>query len=140
MKAAWDEARRNWTQSTACSELITILGESACIPKTTRKIICFELGGLEDSHSNSPFPASDGLPERSAMTKHASALTMAAVLSQRLGLDHNPILAQDPAYSVVAKQLLMEVGIEVVGGHGALAFTHVDEETLVFSCNPNVPV
>jgi SRR1 domain len=74
------------------------------------------------------------------MTQHAAALTMAAVLGQRLGIDPLPILAQDPIYSLVAKRLLKEEGIEVVGGRGSLAFTHVDENTLVFSCNSNIPV
>jgi len=36
--------------------------------------------------------------------------------------------------------LLSAQGIDVVGGRGSLAFTHVDENTLVFSCGPNIPV
>jgi hypothetical protein len=142
LKAAWDEARRNWTQSAVCSELTAILG-STCIPKTTRNITCFGLGSLEGSSDHSSLDVlatCDGLPRRSAMTQHAAALTMAAVLGERLGTEPLPILAQDPAYSLVAKRLLMDVGIAVVGGRGSLAFTHVDERTVVFSCNPNIPV
>jgi hypothetical protein len=74
------------------------------------------------------------------MTQHAAAITMAAVLGKRLGTDPLPILAQDPVYSMVAKRLLQGCGIEVIGGRGSLAFTHVDEGTIVFSCNPNIPV
>ena len=143
LKAAWDEARRNWTQSAVCSELTAILGRSTSIPKATRRIVCFGLGSLEGlpDHSSLDVPADcDGLPRRSAMTQHAAALTMAGVLGERLGTDPLPILAQDPAYSLVAKQLLIDVGIEVVGGRGSLAFTHVDEGTVVFSCHPNIPV
>ena len=141
LKTAWDEARRNWTQSAACKDLTAILSTST--PKVITRIVCFGLGSLEGSpdHSSLDVPADcDGLPRRSAMTQHAAALTMASVLGERLGTGPLSILAQDPAYSLVAKQLLMDVGIEVVGGHGSLAFTHVDEDTLVFSCNPNIPV
>jgi hypothetical protein len=143
LKAAWDEARRNWTQSAVCRELTATLGRSARIPKTTRKIVCLGLGSLEGSpdHSSLDVLATcDGLPCRSAMTQHAAALTVAAVLGERLGTGPLPILAQDPAYSLVAKRLLVDVGIEVVGGRGSLAFTHVDESTVVFSCHPNIPV
>jgi hypothetical protein len=124
LKAAWDEARRNWTQSALCSKLITILNRSAYTPKATR-IVCFGLGSLEGSpdHSSLDILATcDGLPRRSAMTQHAAALTIAGVLGERLGTDPLPILAQDPAYSLVAKRLLMDVGIEVVGGRDTRKF------------------
>ncbi|ORY66549.1 uncharacterized protein BCR38DRAFT_296954, partial [Pseudomassariella vexata] len=143
LKIAWDEAQRNWTQSTACNELIAILRESAYVPKTTKNIVCFGLGDLERGMSDFGlnFVATcDGLPLRRSMTQHAAALTMASVLGELLGTGPLPILAQDPAYSPASKQLLADEGIKVVGGRGSLAFTHVDEQTVVFSCHPNIAV
>lgn len=143
LKDTWDDARRNWTRSGVCNELAVILGSTACIPRGLKKIVCFGLGNLDESANPSLQDApytSDRLPHRRAMTQHAAALTMAAVLGGRLGTGPLPVLAQNPAYSPMAKRLLADEGIEVVGGHGSLAFTHVDDDTLVFSCNPNIPV
>jgi len=143
LKAAWDEARCNWNQNTVCSELTATLGKITYIPPNIKRIVCFGLGSLEgcqDYPYLDALSACDGLPLRREMTQHAAALTIATVLGERLGTNSLPILAQDPAYSSLAKRLLMSVGFEVVGGHGSLAFTHVDEETVVVSCYPDIPV
>lgn len=142
LQTAWEEARHNWSQSGVCSELIAILGAQAHIPNAT-KIVCFGLGNLEGSssvHGLDGISSCDGLPHRGAMTQHAAALTMATVLGERFGSGPLAVLAQDPAYTSLEKPLLENAGIKVVDGYGSLAFTHVDANTIVFSCHPNIPV
>ena len=143
VKAAWEESRHNWTRSPVYTELTDILAKSEMLPKITKKIVCFGLGSLEGWASHSvldDIAESDGRPLRRAMTQHAAALTVAKILGERAGTDPLPVLAQDPWYSPVAKRILTEAGIQVIDGHGALAFTHVDEHSLVFSCHPDIPV
>ncbi|KAI1859063.1 hypothetical protein JX265_010540 [Neoarthrinium moseri] len=142
LEAAWNESQHNWTLSSAYSELVAVL-RKATFPPTTNKIVCFGLGSLEGSQDYptlQDMAKCDGLPRRAAITQHAAALTIAEVLGQQLQRDPLPIYAQDPAYSPTATRILEEKGINVVGGCGSLAFTLVDDDTVVFSCHPNIAV
>jgi hypothetical protein len=143
LKTAWGDASYNWTESAGCRDLTTILAKSISIP-SANKIVCFGLGGLSDPSAGPEglvkLARGDGLPRRAAMTQHAAAITMAAVLGKRFGTDPLPIIVQDPDYTLADKKLLAEVGIEVVDGCGSLAFTHVDDKSVVLSIHPNIPV
>ncbi|KAI9162974.1 hypothetical protein HJFPF1_04569 [Paramyrothecium foliicola] len=142
VKNAWDEARANWLCSPTCQKLKEIFSKAAKFPKAT-KIVCFGLGSLEfpvDGRGLQRRATSDGLPLRAAMTQHASALTLAKVLGERQNCPPLRVVAQDPAYTTVGKQILRDEGFEVVEGYGSLAFTFVDEESVVISCHPNIPV
>lgn len=140
LKAAWDESQRNWTQSAACDQLADALRKDINIPKTIKRMVCFALGDLERAWEYDTIPAADGLPLRRSMTQHAAALTLATLFGELIGTEPLPVLVQDPAYTPESKQVLTEVGFEVVGGLGALGFTHVDDDTVVMSCSPDVPV
>ncbi|KAH8658046.1 hypothetical protein BX600DRAFT_514569 [Xylariales sp. PMI_506] len=149
LRSAWNEARQNWLQSTVCAKLAAILTTAPHFSATTNKVVGFGLGSLEVSIHGGSFgkeSSEDGLPLCRAMTQHAAALTVAHILGSRLGDVDNagpralPVLVQDPVYSPVAQQLLKEEGIQVVSGYGSLAFTHVDDDSVVISCHPNIPV
>jgi hypothetical protein len=138
----WAEARTNWQQSPACEELRAVFQGCQSLPKVTR-IVCLGLGSFEVAVTrvdNDEEAGLDGLPLRRSMTQHAAAITVAEVLGKQLPGARPVIMAQDPAYSALAKRILKEDGIEVIDGYGSLAFTLIDEETLVFSCCPNIPV
>ncbi|KAK7415735.1 hypothetical protein QQX98_005648 [Neonectria punicea] len=140
LQAAWDEARALWLESDSYAKLTELVTESK--PKAN-KVVCFGLGSLEGSVDYSTLDLKhslDGLPRRSAITQHLAAITMATLLGQQRGIDRVPILVQDPAYTTLGQQFLAAQDIEVIGGNGALGFTYVDEDTLVVSCHPNVPV
>ncbi|KAM5360946.1 hypothetical protein ACJZ2D_013400 [Fusarium nematophilum] len=138
LKAAWDAAQRNWVHSATCNELMGIFRKRSELLKTIKKILCFGLGTLERSFD--ALATCDGLPLHSAMTQHAAALTLATVLGELQGTSPIPVLTQDPAYTPVAKQLLTELGIKIVGGLSSLGFTLIDYDTLVFSCHPDIPM
>ncbi|KAH7148216.1 hypothetical protein EDB81DRAFT_457776 [Dactylonectria macrodidyma] len=142
LKSAWDEAWNNWSQSSVCHELTDVFRRCNHMPKAT-KIVCFGLGSLEGFPGSTDLhiPADcDGLPCRSAMTQHAAALSIAAVVGEMLGTAPLSVIAQEPVYSPVAKRLLTELGIEVVEGYGSLAFTQVDDDAIVVACAPDIPV
>ncbi|VUC23782.1 unnamed protein product [Clonostachys rosea] len=140
VKPSWVQARKNWLNSSLCRELSNILGSTVSISNAVTKIVCFGLGSLATSIENPTRMADDGLPVHGPGTQHAAALTLATVLGERFGKEPLHVMVQDPAYSEADKKILEEVGIEVIGGFGSLGFTHVDEETIVFSCHPNIPV
>lgn len=142
LRAAWDEALCNWSQSPVRKDLLAALSTLQCPPSAT-KLVCFGLGSLDGSENCEDLDDVadlDGLPLRVAMTQHCAALTMAAALGAQIGKPPLKVMAQDPAYSPGQVALLTEVGIDVIPGIGALGFTYVDENAVVFSCHPDVPV
>lgn len=142
LRLAWDEALYNWERNPTREKLFSALASIHC-PANANKLVCFGLGSLEGSQNyNILYERSkkDNLPLRSAMTQHLAALDMATALGDKIGTEPLRILAQDPAYSVTAQRLLAEEGIEVVAGRGCLGFTYVDENAIVFSCHPDIPV
>ncbi|KAL1311468.1 hypothetical protein AAFC00_004411 [Neodothiora populina] len=143
LQAAWTEVQRNWKQSATCAGLTSIFSKDASISKTTKRVVCFGLGNFgvsPDYTCMESLAECDDLPVCRAMTQHAAALTVAETLGKRLGTGPLPIFAQDPEYSPAAKHLLASVGIEVVGGRGSLGFTHVDDDTIVFTVCSNICV
>ncbi|CAI6096278.1 unnamed protein product [Clonostachys chloroleuca] len=140
VQQSWVQARQNWLNSSLCKELSEIIGSTVDKSRAVTRIVCFGLGSLARSIEDPIRMADDGLPIHGPGTQHAAALTLSTILGERLGREPLPVMVQDPAYSEADKKILEEVGIEVIGGFGSLGFTHVDEETIVFSCHPNIPV
>ncbi|VUC26884.1 unnamed protein product [Clonostachys rosea] len=145
LKCIWDETWGNWTKSKVCKELADTIAGMAHVTPTIDKVVCFGLG----TFSKLPRPGSggeedkseaDGLPLRRPMIQHAAALTMATEFGKRVGKGPLKVFTQDPAYTDTEKQVLRDAGIEVLGGIGSLGFTYVDDDTLVFSISPNIPV
>lgn len=50
------------------------------------------------------------------------------------------LLAQDPEYTEVAKEILTEKEFKIVGPHGAGGFAEIDEESIVISPFAAAPV
>jgi hypothetical protein len=155
LRAEWDAAWQEWTASATCAELTATLRGAKRMPRRVRNVVCFGLGGLAPDRGVMQERGGDGDGDgeshghghghdraaRRCMAQHAAAITIAEVLRERLGLCERPaILAQEPAYYDADIQLLGELGIKVVTGAGGLGFTHVDNESVVMSCHPNIPV
>ncbi|PYH29373.1 SRR1 family protein [Aspergillus neoniger CBS 115656] len=126
--------RREWQESETCSNLEGSFVKPRFNPEaiTITKIVAFGLGTLGKNNLGQ-------LPVRS-YAQHAATLTIAAVLKERnisQGLDVQ-CFSQDPWYN--------EIDIEFLGGLGITVlkdpegFLEIDEQTLVFSVGPDVPV
>jgi hypothetical protein len=77
-----------------------------------------------------------------ALTHHAIALTIANMVRScaKAGDAGVRLLTQDPKYSNETKDMLVEIGFEVVGDYGAGGFAELDDESIVFSAFANAPV
>lgn len=107
-----------------------------------RSIMAFGLGPPDHpEYGGTDACASVSTSGRRYISQHLAAVAMAHALG-RLHPDAGalPIHAQDPAYSPQAAAFLSDVGINVVDGCGARAFTMIDDDCLVYACGPNAPV
>ncbi|KAI1208530.1 uncharacterized protein F4807DRAFT_429971 [Annulohypoxylon truncatum] len=116
-----------WEASEKCRNLITAI-ESVAMPPIDN-IIAFGLGSISARSSR-----------RSHQREHALAMTIARTLEKKNPSSKIPIYLQDPDYSFVCKLLLLEMGFQVIDGHGARGFTMINERTLVMSHNASIPI
>lgn len=77
-----------------------------------------------------------------ALIHHAIALTIADIARScvETGDTGVRLFTQDPRYSDETKDLLREIGFEVVGQYGAGGFAELDNESIVFSPFASAPV
>lgn len=73
------------------------------------------------------------------MMQHWMGLTLAETIQQETG-NSVRLLAQDPGYTDTSKAILADNGFAVVGECGAAGFAEVDEDTVVVSVAPDLPV
>ncbi|KAK7212434.1 hypothetical protein V2G26_019612 [Clonostachys chloroleuca] len=141
IRGEWDAVvNHRWPLSHTCAEISNVLAEQAAISKNINKVVCFGLGSLGWSIEieDERYEPEDRV--YSAIIQHAAALTIAKVIGKRLDVGGLTVFCQDPIYNDADKRVLAESGIQVVGGRGGLGFTYIDENTVVFSCHPNIPV
>lgn len=115
------------------------------------KIVCFGLGDLNFKPNDLWKIQNESLPEDQreletsviddALVHHAIALTMANIIRScaKPGDRRVRLLTQDPDYCDETKDLVRDIGFEVVGGYGAGGFAEVDNESVVFSAFTNAP-
>ncbi|KAI5928181.1 hypothetical protein F4810DRAFT_719848 [Camillea tinctor] len=125
--------KEKWDKSDTCSKLKLIIATSK-IPTNINKMVCFGLGNLESGYLASEEPT-----HHRSIVQHAAALTISAAVQRKLNKPIK-IYAQDPNYSLYTKRTLARQEIHVIDCHGAKGFTYVDEDTIVFSVAPSVPV
>ncbi|KAG2421342.1 hypothetical protein HFD88_005316 [Aspergillus terreus] len=124
------QKRRQWVDSETCQDLVHHLSTMP-ISTPIKKIVCFGLGTM--GHLGF-FHCTR------AHMQHAAIETIAAVLAAR-GADGGTgvaCYAQDPAYDAVDLELLTRIGVTALDD--PKGFLEIDENTLVFSVSPNVPV
>ncbi|KAM7216612.1 hypothetical protein V8F06_008023, partial [Rhypophila decipiens] len=120
------DAKAQWESGPECAELRALISKTE-FPRV-RKIVGFGCGSLsEDSmFSNRP-----------PMFQHTFMLTLRDLLQQKQGVTVQ-VFAQDPAYNVRHKDALSAVGIKAVDDPDG--WLEVDDETIVFTVFPTVPV
>ncbi|KAL4955089.1 hypothetical protein BDW69DRAFT_193524 [Aspergillus filifer] len=136
VQAKFAESQSAWEESETCQTLVRNLEKlrrSGKLSKPVRKIVGFGLGSLSC--------LADEFHSMRAHAQHAAVRTMARVLSN--GAAHSDLgdircFVQDPAYTEVDTSLLRTLGIEPLDD--PKGFLEIDDETLVFSVSPNVPV
>lgn len=121
--------------------------KEAAIPLSTNKIVCFGLGNFATFawELKEPVPQATRTSEpwwkynkRRMVTQHAAALTIRKALQEKRGKIE--LIAQEPDYDEDTVRILEKEGFEIVKGLGALGFTRVDDNTLVFSIDNDIPV
>ncbi|KAH7369664.1 hypothetical protein BKA65DRAFT_602361 [Rhexocercosporidium sp. MPI-PUGE-AT-0058] len=77
-----------------------------------------------------------------AFVHHALALTMASVARSYADSEGSGVrlLTQDPGYCNKTRQIIGDLGFEVVGTYGVGGFTEIDGESIAFSAYAKAPV
>lgn len=135
MESTWARDRDAWDRSDQCAWLTSLLRD-ADIPTPIDRIICLGLGSPSDSETRM---LEDDRSLHRSTTQHAAALTMARVLADKTKTEV-PVLVQDPIYTQQAEALLTAEGMQVVRGFGGMAFTLIDDNSVVFTVAPNLCV
>ena len=154
-RLTFESSRERWNTSMTCevftTQLHKLLLRADGTAKRVTKIVCFGLGDLNIKPKDwwrmreEEMPPDQRVLESSLidapLIHHAMALTIADIVrsSADPGSPGVRILSQDPGYVDQTKDLL-ETGIEVVGAGGAGGFAEVDDESVVLSAFPSVPI
>lgn len=156
VRLLFENSQNRWNASATCkaftSQLRQLLSQDVNRKQVT-KIVCFGLGELNLKPpdwwriENNSRPDDEQETETSliegALTHHAIALTMASIARSLIRNGDTGavrLLTQDPCYSDDTKDMLRELGFEVVGDHGACGFAEMDDESIVFSAFAKAPV
>ncbi|KJK81980.1 hypothetical protein H634G_03244 [Metarhizium anisopliae BRIP 53293] len=133
-RCAFDQHFDLWQQGKDWADLKErIRPHLSTLPMTIDKIIGFGLGVLTmEAGCNDD----DGWVKRCS-EQHALMLTLAKMLQEHTG-NSVKCFAQDPAYSNTCKDILGKRDVEIV--HGDTGFLLVDENSIMLSFSPTVPV
>lgn len=135
-KSDFDKSFELWEQSkTWISAQEQIQSYLRILPKTIDKIIGFGLGEFSTKHVVGVEDAERG--KQGSCAQHALMLTLAKVLEEHTG-DPVKCYCQDPGYFNSCKTVLRGRGMEILDGESG--FLMVDENSVVVSVSPNVPV
>jgi hypothetical protein len=155
LRSLFDAKQQQWDRSMTCEAFALhfrrLLEGNGEVGRVT-KIVCFGLGDLHFKPPDWWRIQNEALPEdkreleisvvEGAMVHHAIALTMANIARScaNPGEGGVRLLTQDPAYCDDTKEILRDIGFEVVGEYGAGGFAEVDHETITFSPFTKAPV
>jgi len=120
--------------------LLKHIFETVNIPINITKVVCFGLGSIDRIRwiCNERMTAEDeDRGSTRALVQHCAALSLKTWAEGLCG-KRVQCLAQDPVYNDLDKVFLPSVGISIVTD--PKGFLEVDENTLVYSVGPNVPV
>jgi len=139
VQTVFDTGLKAWTASDDCKRLASFL-DTTPLPKIT-KIVAFACGSM----ALAEYPDAQA---RSAH-QHALILTLRDIILARQHHHHDhhntadhprkiQCFVQDPVYSEADEQVLQKVGVTVLPD--PRGFLEVDDETVVLSFCPNIPV
>jgi hypothetical protein len=155
VRLLFETSRKRWDGSTTYeafrSQFRELVGGDGNRKRVT-KIVCFGLGDVNFKPpdwwraENESKPKHEQELETSevegALIHHAIALTIADIARScaETGDTGVRLFTQDPRYSDESKNLLREIGFEVIGEYGAGGFAELDNESIVFSPFASAPV
>ncbi|KAF3389156.1 hypothetical protein F1880_004548, partial [Penicillium rolfsii] len=139
----FDEKHLLWQNSKTCKDLIAFV-QGVLGKHTVNKVLCFGLGDFCRTAPEWLKSQHDFWDENSevrnvmgCMIQHSLALTIAQLFR---GNETLPLLAQDPEYTEVAKDILAKKDFITVGTHGAGGFAEIDEDAIIISPFTAAPV
>lgn len=126
VKQAFEDGVRQWEESPACQRLRALF--DSVFPRDIRNIVAFACGTMTSDYSY-----------ESSIPQHALTLTILDVLRRRDKAQPDiRCFAQDPAYIATDEEILGGAGITVL--EDPRGFLEVDDNSVVLSFSPNVPV
>jgi hypothetical protein len=131
IQAYFTDHGEKWLYGGGFHAINKLLVDYASAARKIRKIVAFALGSLRYNVVNG------SLNVARPATQHAMVLGIASVLRETHGREIKCYL-QDPIYNSVDKEFLESKGFTIL--QDPKGFLEVDEETLVVSISPNVPV
>lgn len=123
----FQEHLQKWRDTEAAKRLVQTLTTHVATHQITN-IVALALGAISYACDDRP---------RSHI-QHALLVTLRKWFADRDGREDVMCYAQDPAYRSVDREVLNEHGIEVIDD--PRAWLEIDDESIVFSVGPNVPV
>jgi hypothetical protein len=118
---------QDWRETEVAKKLVQILTTHAATHQIT-KIAGLALGPISHHYEKSP----------RCYIQHALLLTLRKWLADQEKTEDVVCYAQDPCYRSVDRDVLKEHGVEVIDD--PRAWLEIDDESIVFSVSPNVPV
>jgi hypothetical protein len=118
---------QDWRETEVAKKLVHFLNAHAATRQIT-KIVGLALGAISYHYDKHP----------RCYIQHALLLTLREWLVDRGKTEDAVCYAQDPGYRSVDREVLKEHGIEVIDD--PRAWLEIDDESIVFSVSPNVPV
>jgi hypothetical protein len=129
LRAAFDAGIKAWEETEDCKCLRSLFDAAAPLPKVS-KIVAFACSTMAGYKKSQP----------RTIHQHALILTLRDIFSSRRSQEEPEIkcFAQDPVYTKTDEQVLKEAGITVL--RDPRGFLEVDDESIVISVSPNIPV
>jgi hypothetical protein len=118
---------QDWRETEVAKKLVQFLTTHAATHPVT-KIVGLALGAISYHYDTRP----------RCYIQHALLLTLREWLAEREKTEDVVCYTQDPGYRSVDKEVLKEHGIEVIDD--PRAWLEIDDESVVYSVSPNVPV
>ncbi|CEJ58710.1 hypothetical protein PMG11_07358 [Penicillium brasilianum] len=118
---------QDWRDTEVPKKLVQTLTMHTATHQIT-KIVGLALGAISYDYDDGP----------RSYIQHALLLMLGEWLRERSGKEDVKCYAQDPGYRSVDSEVLKEHGIEVI--NDPRAWLEIDDESIVFSVSPNVPV
>jgi hypothetical protein len=130
-----------WNKSSTCRLLQSRLKPVFSAKKVT-KILCF---GLGDTCRRPPAwymdqPGSVEEIEAGCVRPHVIQHLVGLTMADMCGANNIQLLAQDPAYTEEAKEMLKVRGFSVVGSFGAAGFAEIDNDSVVVTAYITAPL
>ncbi|KGM92144.1 uncharacterized protein PADG_11680 [Paracoccidioides brasiliensis Pb18] len=124
-RSLFEKSRNQWNDSATCEAFTSQIRNLLCGNGNAKKMIKIMCNSSKSTAEQEP----ETSVIEASLIHHAIALTVADVTRSHAetGDVRVRLLAQDPLYSTEKKDVLRQIGFEVVGDHGAGGFAELDD-------------